>query len=132
MSLFERNEEASFMMKHFISSHWEERKENVRFRFEVKKYCRTAFERQIFEAVAIKRSRNDPQVSNLNSKCEYTRCILPDIRDGVVSDDDEEELKRKINEYKEKMKTLRKRKVELEDGDDRKDAKSSEDNRDAK
>ena len=98
--MWTRSEANSFMMKHFIESHMDKEKEEVVFRFQIMKHFRTAFERQIYEAVEIKKSRGDPGKINLNSKCEYTRCILPDIRDEVMDELEEEEIKEKIRAYK--------------------------------
>ena len=48
LELWSREEETSFMMKHLVQHHSSRPKEDLRFRFEVIKFFRTAFERQIF------------------------------------------------------------------------------------
>ena len=53
--LWRRNDEKIFMMKHFVSSHRDREKGAVEFKFEIVKHLRSTFERQIFEAVEIKR-----------------------------------------------------------------------------
>ena len=102
--LWEAGSEKSFMMRHYIQHHEDVPKDQVEYSFEVLQYHRSAFERQVQEACAIKWSREDPGVLNLNRKLEYNRSIIPEI--GTQQDPTKEETEeddrvtKKILEWK--------------------------------
>ena len=75
----------SHMLKHIVDKHEDIDPELVEFRMKVIIQHKTAFERQISEAVQIRRNAG-PFL--LNSKLEYNRCFIPKI---VVKRDEKPE-----------------------------------------
>ena len=65
----------SHMLKHILTEHQEENIKDVKFGIKILRTCRTSFERQIFESVAIQEARKHHNI--LNSRAEYNRCSLP-------------------------------------------------------
>ena len=65
----------SHMLKHIVAVHPEQNINEVKFGFKIIRTCRTSFERQIFESVAIQQNRQEHHM--LNSRAEYNRCSLP-------------------------------------------------------
>ena len=63
----------SQMLKHILTDHPDE-DINVKFGVKIIKNCRTSFERQIYESVAIQQARE--QYNILNSCSEYNKCSL--------------------------------------------------------
>ena len=66
---------SSNMLKHLIDQHEHENFADVEFRMEVLSFSRTAYERQIMEAVEIQLHRNDNHL--LNSRAEFNRSAIP-------------------------------------------------------
>ena len=66
----------SHMLKHVALHHKDRRPEEITFRMRIRSQHKTAFERQISEAVLI-RKFNGPYL--MNSKKEYNRCYIPQI-----------------------------------------------------
>ena len=66
---------SSHMLKHLIDKHEYENFEEVDFRMEVLSFSRTAYERQIMEAVEIQHHRESHFL--LNSRAEFNRSAIP-------------------------------------------------------
>ena len=66
----------SHMLKHAVQNHSEVHPSEVEFRIKILSYHKTAFDRQISEAVLIRRNLG-PNL--LHSKQEYNRCYIPRI-----------------------------------------------------
>ena len=85
----------SWMMCHYVDKHADTQKDMTTYTFEVIKYHRSALERQVEEACLKKWLKADPKVENLNSKCEYNRCIIPKLGSvGNMGDPQPKNLKR--------------------------------------
>ena len=65
----------SHMLKHILTDHPDENIKNIKFGIRIIRNCRTSFERQIYESVAIQQAREQHKI--LNSRSEYNRCSLP-------------------------------------------------------
>ena len=77
----------------------------IQFRFSAIQYFTSAFRRQIGEAVEIKESVRSSKSTNLNSKLEYNRCMIPDITSTEQThkeDEAEVKLVKRISELKSK------------------------------
>ena len=70
-----RGGEGSHIWDHQSEYHSEQ---DISFKFEVVKVCRTALERQVSETVNIK-MRSSEGSKILNSKIEYNRCFIPSL-----------------------------------------------------
>ena len=75
---YKDNLEKSHMSKHVELAH---SSDSTKPEFDVRiiKFCKTAIERQVFEAVQIASRANEQGVTILNSKSEFNRCSLPRI-----------------------------------------------------
>ena len=104
---------SSNMLKHLIDQHEHENFADVEFRMEVLSFSRTAYERQIMEAVEIQLHRNDNHL--LNSRAEFNRSAIPRLglklgdkeykeRSGEEREEEEREetILMKIKELKKK------------------------------
>ena len=65
----------SHLLKHIIEHHPDTEPEAVKFNMKVSKFHKSAYERQIHEAVQIEVNSKKNQM--MNSKSEYSRCALP-------------------------------------------------------
>ena len=75
---FRSSLEKSHMSKHISLVHSLDT--NVlEFDIRVVKFCKTAIERQVLEAVQIQHRANEPGIQIMNSKSEFNRCTLPRI-----------------------------------------------------
>ena len=63
------------MLKHIVNSHPEQDPKEVHFGMKIIRTCKTSFERQVYESVAIQQEREQHHL--LNSQSEYKRCSLP-------------------------------------------------------
>ena len=63
------------MLKHIVNSHPEQDPKEVHFGMKIIRTCKTSFERQVYESVAIQQEREQHHL--LNSRSEYNRCSLP-------------------------------------------------------
>ena len=101
---------ANHFLKHLVDKHREEDWEKVDMQMKVVKYHRSAFERQIYEAVLIQEYRHH---HILNSKSEYNRAALPRIgikmgdkefkqheKENIESLEKEEALEKEITKIK--------------------------------
>ena len=63
--------------------------EDVKFQFRVLKKIKYPFQRQISEAISIRLRTKPEDVTLLNNKQEFSRCVLPEIevtmKDKIVS-----------------------------------------------
>ena len=66
---------SSHMLRHMVVEHKGEDFGDVQWGMFVKKFLRSAFERQIGEAVEIERESTSGNM--LNSKAEYNNCMIP-------------------------------------------------------
>ena len=82
---------SSHMLKHLIDKHENENFDDIEFMMEFLSFSRTAYERQIMEAVQIQLHREDHNL--LNSRAEFNRSAIPRLG-----------LKLGDNEYKERKK----------------------------
>ena len=67
--------EDNHTMKHVASHHQGMEIKDVRFGMKVVRYTHTAMERQVLESVRIQEEQRRTHI--LNSKAEYSRCVLP-------------------------------------------------------
>ena len=101
--LWLNNQKSSWALRHYVKHHQDVPKEDAKFTYEVLKFHRSAFDRQVHEALQIKWSKADPGTNNCNNKCEYNRCLLPDFDRKQYSDadlQDEEDTDRLVEEWK--------------------------------
>ena len=66
---------SSHMLKHLIDKHEHDNFDDIEFRMEILSFSRTAYERQIMEAVQIQLHRDDNHL--LNSRAEFNRSAIP-------------------------------------------------------
>ena len=107
----------SHMLKHMISTHENEDFSEVQWGMFVLEFKRTAFERQISEAVKIQAEAEKTETDILNSKSEYNSCCLPklvtrigDKESEIKAWEKELEEEKKIDEkIEEKIRELRKK-----------------------
>ena len=66
----------SHMLKHIALYHKDERPDDIKFQIKPLSHHKSAFERQITEAVLIKKNGGQKL---MNSKKEYNRCYIPEI-----------------------------------------------------
>ena len=71
-------QEDSHMYSHYLDEHSQEERRNVKFEMKVLRGHFSAVSRQVHEAVAI-RSNAKSGINILNSKYEYSRCVLPTL-----------------------------------------------------
>ena len=76
------NKEKSHMGAHMAQCHPDETDPRKLFRIAVNRYARTATERQLMEAIQVRNGKG-----NLNSKTEYTRCLIPTLKTHWRPDD---------------------------------------------
>ena len=92
-----RNQASSHMFKHFMDKHRNE--ERPAFKMVAVKFFRSAFIRQLSEAVRLRRRSQQPNTTIMNSRGEYSRSRLPRL---IVEDpndlDNSPENVRKDNE----------------------------------
>ena len=97
--------ELSHMLKHILDKHEGE----VKFQMQAVKFHRSAFERQVHEAVLIQANRGH---NILNSRSEYNRCALPrlgtKLGERETKEKEVEEEERKEQELEERIRNLRK------------------------
>ena len=87
------------MLKHILTEHQEKNNKGIKFGIKVIKTCRTSFERQIFNSVAIQEKLKLHKI--LNSRAEYNRCSLPKLTTTLV----EEHFKKYNSELEEEART---------------------------
>ena len=75
---YQGNSDNSHMAKHVSLVHGSDDCMPV-FDIRVVKFCKTAIERQVLEAVRIAYRASEPGVVIMNSKSEFNRCTLPRI-----------------------------------------------------
>ena len=93
----------SFMLKHLLREHQNLNPEDLRFEWKVLKIHAKATERMINESVRIKLEMRDGKNRLMNSKVEYNRSVVPDLRDRILTEDEKAEEER-LEEMIEKMK----------------------------
>jgi hypothetical protein len=93
------------MLKHILDKHEGMQPGEVKFQMQAIKFHRSAFERQVHEAVLIQANRGH---NILNSRSEYNRCALPRLgtklgeRETKEKRQEVEEEERKEQELEEK------------------------------
>ena len=105
----------SHMLRHMVSDHEEEDFSKIQWGMFVLEFKRTAFDRQISEAVTIQKEAEKSSI--LNSKAEYNSCCLPRLvtrlgdRESEIKEFEKEILEeRKADEIiEEKIRNLRKK-----------------------
>ena len=120
----------SHMLRHCVELHPEENPDEIDFRMRQLKSHRSAFERQLFEAVLIE-EHNGPLL--MNSRIEYNRCYIPKIQMKSGNGDDKPDIdKEKETSTREKIRMLYKgeNKREKPDHRDKKKGVVSEENED--
>ena len=99
----------SHMLKHVLLHHREKDIREVKFKMRSLKFHKSAFERQIHEAVAIQSHREDIL---MNSKSEYNRCSVPrlSVKYGkrIYTGDSEIEELAEEQQLEEEIKKMRK------------------------
>ena len=104
----------SHMLKHILIEHQEQEISEIKFGMKILKTCRTSFERQIYESVAIQQNRQEHVI--LNSRAEYNRCSLPRLRTQLGENEYKEYSSEVLEEQKQeeeldkKIRMLRKTK----------------------
>ena len=95
--VFHYNQASSHMFKHFMDKHRQEQR--PAFKMVAVKFFRSAFIRQLSEAVRLRRRTQQPNTTIMNSRGEYSRSRLPRL---IVEDpndlDNSPENVRKDNE----------------------------------
>ena len=94
------------MLRHMVDKHRGEDFKEVKWGMFVVKYLRSAFERQIEEAVSIEQISNDREI--LNSKSEYNNCSIPRLVTRIG--DSEKEIK----EYEKELRIEKEKDEKLE------------------
>ena len=105
----------SVMLRHLLLKHEERDMSEVKWGMRITSYNRTAFERQLEEAVNIERTSKS-NINILNSRSEWASCALPRLvtRQGKLEDEirsfenELREEKIKDNEFEKKLRELRK------------------------
>ena len=102
----------SHILKHYLESHEMEELDQIEFNMKVLRFPKTAFERQIYESVAIQENRLH---NLLNSKSEFNRCAIPRLtlkmgeREMKEESDRRKEEMKNEEELEEKIRALRKK-----------------------
>ena len=128
---YAKNLASSHMFKHFMDKHKQE--ERPSFKMVTVKFFRSAFIRQLAEAVRLRRRTQQPNTIIMNSRGEYSRCRLPrliiesdpdnvpesvreDIENRVTTTEDEPKAKSDdhSNSNTDLPRTFKKRKVEID------------------
>ena len=100
------------MLKHILTEHPGQSMKKVKFGMSVIRTCRTIFERQIYESVAIQQAREHHNI--LNSRAEYNWCFLPRLSTQLGETQNKEynrelELEKKVDyELERRIRQLRK------------------------
>ena len=108
-------EKGSHMLRHILEKHENQDFSEVKWHMNILEYTRSAFERQIKEAVKIQQDRGGQNI--LNSKSEWNQCALPRLVTRIGNQEMkswEEEIakERKLEELiEEKVRIFRKGKV---------------------
>ena len=85
-------EEDSHLLKHVAQYHQGVPMKEIRFGMKVRRYARSAFERQVLESVLIQEERKSHLL--MNSKSEYNRCSLPRLTTRIGNKEYDKEMKR--------------------------------------
>ena len=99
LSDYARKSEDSHMMKHLSENHPNCSPKDIKFGMSVVKSHRSSFERMIMESILIFRAGNNV----LNSKSEFSRCVVPRLSVMVGEDDKDKDVvplvfeKKKLN-----------------------------------
>ena len=105
----------SHMLKHMVEDHYLEDFEKVKWGMFITRFMRTAFERQIEEAVTITREAENNEI--LNSRAEWNQCALPRLttRMGDIGEElkkwekEMEDEKKKEEKIEEKIRNMRRK-----------------------
>ena len=122
---FERLEDRSHMLRHYIMKHTDIKLDDLEFGMRIRNSFKTALDRQVGEAVAISREKR-AGTDLLNSKAEYNRCKIErldtrseKIKLKEISKENEVEsrlkeiIKKMRNKKRERSKENRKRTKEI-------------------
>ena len=90
----------SHMLKHLVDKHENENFDEIDFRMEIISFSRTAYERQITEAVQIDHHRYH---HILNSRAEYNRSAIPRLGLKIGGRDIKEKGEKEGNEKEEAL-----------------------------
>ena len=93
----------SHMLKHVLLNHPDQDMEQVAFGMKILRTCKSSFERQIYESVAIQHERKEHHI--LNSRTEYNRCSIPRLS-TQVGDKEFEKYSKELREEKEQEEKL--------------------------
>ena len=102
----------SHMLKHILAEHPGQDIKKIKFGMCIIRTCKTSFDRQIYESVAIQQAREKHNI--LNSRAEYNRCSLPRLSTQLGEKQNKEynkelELEKKADdELEKKIRQLRK------------------------
>ena len=105
----------SHMLKHMVEDHYLEDFEKVKWGMFITRFMRTAFERQIEEAVTITREAENNEI--LNSRAEWNQCALPRLttRMGDIGEElkkwekEMEDENKKEEKIEEKIRNMRRK-----------------------
>ena len=105
---------SSHMLRHMVLEHKGEDFGEVQWGMFVKKFLRSAFERQIEEAVEIEKESKSGRT--LNSKAEYNNCTIPRLTTRAGNPMDEmKQVEKEIKAEKEKGEKIEKIEKEIRD-----------------
>ena len=91
------------MLKHIVNSHPEQDPKEVHFGMKIIRTCKTSFERQVYESVAIQQEREQHHL--LNSRSEYNRCSLPRLS-TQLGENEYNKLNKELNNEKQQEELL--------------------------
>ena len=103
------------MMRHWLSSHSEVDKKDMKFSFEIKQYHIKPMTRMLQEAIMIRRNERNPKKTVMNSRMEYSRTVLPRETDPAQSLEEEcreKEIDEEIDKIR--MDEMKTRRMEME------------------
>ena len=115
---YEFMRERSHMIKHAVMVHPNSHPHEIEFRIEIIGQHKSAFERQLTEAVLIRRRQGERL---MNSKQEYNRCYIPKITVKINEKEErnpDEEMERKVKETIKMMKSKWKREKDSNEKED--------------
>ena len=106
MKDLEFQRDRSHMLKHIVEFHPDSDPSDIEFKMEILSSHKSAFERQLREAIMIERNIG---IFSMNSKIEYSRTIIPSIKIkmGNKAEKEDPDVTREKNNI-EKIRILRK------------------------
>ena len=98
-------EEDSHLLKHVAQHHQGIPMEKIKFGMRVRKFARSALERQVLESVLIQEERRAHLI--MNSRSEYNRCSLPRLTTRIGTKEYDKEKTKQLEEDRELERVVR-------------------------